>query len=114
MKSIKEQYPPETRLSLIEMNAPYRPVEPGTPVYVVERCNCTVHYREHCLTLQGRPKGNAKAIAVMPCEPKPKATSAFCWKIFIRPFDPAKHLKKWGTKVFETEEQARNTILEAI
>lgn len=27
---IKAQYPPETRLLLIEMNDPYWPVEPGT------------------------------------------------------------------------------------
>lgn len=30
VQRIKAQYPPKTRLLLIKMNDPYRPVEPGT------------------------------------------------------------------------------------
>lgn len=88
------------------------PVAPGTPVYVVERCNCGLHYKPNCRQLLGNPTGNAKAIAIVPSIAKSKTNMAYCWKIFVRPFDPSKHLKKWGTSVFKTEKQAQNSIVE--
>lgn len=83
------------------------PVEPGEMVYVLDPCYCTPFYIDDCRQRKGtsiRKPENRKCIAVFPAENK--KGRAHCWKVFLRPFDPVKHLAFWGKRVFKTQEEA--------
>lgn len=87
------------------------PVEPGTPIYVLDPCYCTPFYIKDCRQRNGnhiRMPENRKCIAVFPTENK--KGRAHCWKLYCRPFNPVKHLALWGKQAFETEAEARAAI----
>ncbi|MBP3371372.1 MAG: hypothetical protein J6L88_02475 [Clostridia bacterium] len=76
------------------------PVEPGTPVYCVSICTCGHQYKEQCRVLAGKSI-SAKCSCVMEIDPTAsKPRESRCVKVFIKPFDPMKHLSGWGKKVF--------------
>lgn len=75
------------------------PVPVGTMVYVIEDCYCTPFWIEKCKMRNGTPlKNKCKALALIPTENR--KGRAHCKKVYLRPFDPAKHLGFWGTRVF--------------
>lgn len=84
------------------------PAAPGTPVYVVEPCYCTSFYKTRCRLLAGQGTANRKAIVVVPAEGR--KNKACCLKLYIRPFDPVKHMAGWGASVFECSEKALEYI----
>lgn len=86
------------------------PVAPGAPVYVIEPCYCTAFYKTQCRLLAGQGTANRKAIIVVPAEGR--KNKACCLKLYIRPFDPIKHLAGWGSTVFASSEEALQYINE--
>lgn len=84
------------------------PVAPGTPVYVVEPCYCTAFYKTQCRLPTGQGTANRKALVVVPAERR--RNKSCCLKLYIRPFDPIKHLSQWGKNVFAHSEKALEYI----
>lgn len=81
------------------------PVPSGTPVYVIEDCYCyTKKYADQCRIRNGSATSNASAVAISPAINVKRGFR--CAKVYLRPFDPIKHLAKWGRSVFETSEAA--------
>lgn len=81
------------------------PVPIGTPVFVIADCYCyTKMYADRCRIRNGNATNNASAIAIFPSH---DAKQRFrCRKIYEQPFDPTRHLAKWGKRVFESYEAA--------
>jgi hypothetical protein len=65
-------------------------------------------YAERCRIRNGNATSNASAIAVFHSNDAKRGFR--CSKIYIRPFDPTKHLAKWGKRVFKSYEAAVATI----
>lgn len=84
------------------------PVAIGTPIYVLKSCYCHETYaNQHCKMLSGKIHGNTTVIAVIRLPDKHKGSyRTRCIKIYKRPFDPVKHLSKWGKSAFATEDEA--------
>jgi len=74
------------------------PVPVGTMVYVIEDCYCTPFWIKKCKMRSGDPAKKCTALALIPTENR--KGRAHCLKVYLRPFDPVKHLGQWGTKVF--------------
>ena len=54
-----------------------------------------------------KKRKNATAIRTIPLPDKKKGSyRARCLKLYIRPFDPVKHLSKFGKTAFTTESEA--------
>ena len=84
------------------------PIPIGTPIYILEACYCHETYAaHHCRMLSGKIHGNTTVTAVIRLPDKNKGSyRTRCIKIYARPFDPIKHLGKWGKTAFATEDEA--------
>lgn len=84
------------------------PIPIGMPIYVIEPCYCSVHYKTHnCGMHGGNKRKNATAIKAIALPDKNKGSYRIrCVKLYIRPFDPIKHLSKWEKTAFATETEA--------
>lgn len=84
------------------------PIPIGTPICVIEPCYCHEHYKTwNCQMHNGKKRKNATAIRTIPLPDKKKGSyRTRCLKLYIRPFDPVKHLSKFGKTAFATESEA--------
>ena len=97
-------------------NAGYSlPVSPGTPVYVIERCYCGSAYANRCRMRNGVTDKRNKAVAIISVPEAPnRSYSVRCQKVYERPFDPRKHLARWGKTIFATLEEAKDRAKEKL
>lgn len=81
------------------------PVPVGSPVFVISDCYCyTKMYADRCRIRNGNATNNASAVAIFQSHNVKRGFR--CKKIHIHPFDPTKHLAKWGKNVFKSYEAA--------
>lgn len=84
------------------------PIPIDTPIYVIEPCYCSEHYAtQSCRMFHEKKRKNATAIKAFRFPDKSKgAYRVHCMKLYIRPFDPVKHLSKLNKTAFLTEAEA--------
>ena len=88
------------------------PIPIGTPIYTVEPCCCGKMYATyHCRMFHGKKHKNATAIKAFRLPDKTKgAYDVCCVKLYIKPFDPVRHLSRLNKTAFLTEQEAIDHI----
>ena len=90
-----ESIPAEIVRAAEESRLIVSPVPIGQPVFVVEKCTCSLLYAKRC-----RHNGTSQRKAIC-CEPLGEdRNGVHCVKIYVRPFDYAMHSRKLGKTVF--------------
>lgn len=79
------------------------PAAPGATIYMATYCKCSAHYAKRC---QGQIKAFPTATHLHREEVERRGQIVYCVKVYERPFEPMKHLHKWGKTVFPTLEEA--------
>lgn len=74
------------------------PIPIGAPVYVIDICRCSTLYAPKCKKSKKRFGEPTKAVYSEPIGSNGRDFR--CARVFVRPFDYAKHYKKIGKSVF--------------